>query len=78
MVRPILVGLLWGLKEDVAAEVGGRENVKLKMLERMRRKKDGDLGICFEYAVHEAMRQRNPMVLERVWPTLRWTSRSCT
>jgi len=36
VVRPILVGLLWGLKEDVAAEVGGRENVKLKMLERMR------------------------------------------
>jgi hypothetical protein len=61
-----LVGLLWGLKADVAAEVGGRENVKLKMLERLRRRKDGDLGICFEYAVHDAMRQRNPMVLERV------------
>jgi hypothetical protein len=66
VVRPILVGLLYGLKADVAAEVGGRENVKLKMLERMRRKKDGDLGICFEYAVHDAMRQRNTMVLERV------------
>jgi hypothetical protein len=28
VVRPILIGLLYGLKGDVAAEVGGRENVK--------------------------------------------------
>jgi hypothetical protein len=45
---------------------GGHENVKLKMLARLRRPGDGDCGICFEYAVHEAMRRQDPMVVERV------------
>ncbi len=66
VVRPILIGLVWGLKAEVVAEVGGRENVKLSMISRLRRPGDGDLGICFEYAVHDAVRRRDPMVLERV------------
>ena len=45
--------------------MGGREAVKLKMLERLRRSGDGDCGICFEYAVHDAMRRNDPMVLEQ-------------
>ncbi|MDQ3481027.1 MAG: hypothetical protein M3423_06820 [Actinomycetota bacterium] len=65
-VRPILRGLVLGVKGDVVAEAGGYGSMKLKMLPRLRRPKDGDVGICFEYAVHDAMRQRNPMVLERV------------
>jgi hypothetical protein len=36
------------------------------MLPRLRRPGDGDIGICFEYAVHDALNQRNPMVVERV------------
>lgn len=47
-------------------EVGGYEDVKLKMLPRLYRAGDGDCGICFEYAVHEAMNQRDPRVLERI------------
>src|SRR6266511_4391783 len=66
VVRPILMGLLWALKADVSDEVGGRENVKLKMLARLRRRGDGDCGICFEYAVHDAMRRGDAMVVERV------------
>lgn len=66
VVRPILAGLVWGLKEEVVAEVGGRENVRLFMLNRLRRQGDGDCGICFEYAVHDAMRRNDPMVVERV------------
>jgi hypothetical protein len=66
VIRPILIGLLWGLKAEVADEVGGRERVKLRMLARLRRPGDGDLGICFEYAIHDAMRRQEPMVLERV------------
>ncbi len=66
VVRPILIGLVWGLKAEVVAEVGGRESVKLSMMPRLRRPGDGDLGICFEYAVHDAVRRRDPMVLERV------------
>lgn len=66
VVRPILEGLLFALKADVVAEVGGYENVKLKMLPRLYRPGDRDCGICFEYAVHDALNQRNPVVLERV------------
>ena len=35
VVRPILVGVLYGLKVEVASEVKGYDNVKLKMLPRL-------------------------------------------
>jgi hypothetical protein len=66
VVRPILTGVLYSLKADVVAEAGGREGVKLKMLPRLRRQGDGDTGICFEYAVHDAVRHGNQAVVERV------------
>ncbi len=66
VVRPILTGLLYALKADVVAEAGGFENVKLKMLPRLYRGGSGDCGICFEYAVHEAMQNGDGRVLERV------------
>ena len=58
VVRPILSGVLYGLKADVVAEIRGYENVKLKLLPRLRRPGDGDIGICFEYAVHDAMNNK--------------------
>ncbi len=66
VVRPTLIGLLWGLKADVVAEVGGRQDVKLKMLARLQRPGDGDCGICFEYAVHDSLRRQDARVVERV------------
>jgi hypothetical protein len=66
VVRPILAGVLYGLKADVAREAGGYDNIKLKMLPRLQRPGDGDIGICFEYAVHEAMNNKDPRVLERI------------
>lgn len=66
VVRPILAGVLYGLKADVVREVGGFENVKLKMLPRLRRQGDGDIGICFEYAVHDAMNNNDQRVIERI------------
>lgn len=71
VVRPILVGLLYALKEEVVREVGGRTNLKLFMLPRLRRPGDGDIGICFEYAVHDALNKRNPLVVERVADALK-------
>ena len=50
----------------VRDEVGGYDNVKLKMLPRLYRPGDGDCGICFEYAVHDAIRHGNPLVLNRL------------
>jgi hypothetical protein len=66
VVAPILVGTLYSLKSDVVTEAGGRENLKLKMLARLRRPGDGDCGICFEYAVHDAMNRDDRSVAERI------------
>ena len=66
IVRPIMKGILYALKADIVAEVGGYENVRLKMLPRLYRAGDGDCGICFEYAVHEAMNRGDARVLERI------------
>jgi hypothetical protein len=66
VVRPILTGVLSALKADVVAEAGGHDNVKLKMLPRLYRPGDGDVGICFEYAVHEAMNNGDARVVERI------------
>jgi hypothetical protein len=71
VVRPILVGTLLSLKEQVVQEAGGHERVKLFMLARLHRPGDGDCGICFEYAVHDAVRRAEPSVLERVEDSLR-------
>ena len=40
--------------------------LKLFMLPRLRRPGDGDIGICFEYAVHDALNKKNATVVERV------------
>lgn len=66
IVRPILAGILYSLKQQVVIEAGGYKDLKLFMLPRLRRPGDGDIGICFEYAVHDAIRQKNPLILERV------------
>lgn len=66
VVRPILLSILYGLKEDVATESGGYENIKLKMLSRLYRPGDGDIGFSFEWAVHDAIRNNNHLVMERI------------
>lgn len=66
VVRPILEATLYALRRDVVVEVGGFENVKLKMLPRLYRQGDGDCGLCFEYAVHEALNRGEASVLDRV------------
>ena len=66
VVRPILEALLFGLRQDIVQEAGGYESLKLKMLPRLYLRGDGDIGLCFEYAVHQAIRDESPAVLERV------------
>lgn len=67
IVRPILLGLLLSLKKEVADQAGGYENLKLHMLGRLRVAGDGDVGICYEYAVHDAVRRAHPAVVERIY-----------
>lgn len=66
IIRPILTGLLMGIKQEVLEELGGADNVKLKMLPRAYRPGAGDIGFCFEWAIHDAVKRRDPMVLERL------------
>lgn len=72
VVQPILVGLLYSIKKEVIDFYGGYDKIPLKMLSRAYRRGDGDCGICFEYAVHDAvMNTQNPSVLERLEDALR-------
>lgn len=66
IVRPILTGLLWSLKEDIVLDTDTYEGLKLKKLPRLYRQGDGDCGICYEYAVHEAVRSSDGSVMERI------------
>lgn len=66
LMRPLLTSLLTGIKADVMAELGGINNVKLKMLPRAYRPGAGDIGFCFEWAIHDAIKRKDPMVLERL------------
>jgi hypothetical protein len=71
IVCPILTGILYSLKDQVIQEAGGHEKLKLLMLARLRRPGNGDIGICFEYAVHDAIRKSNPLIMNRIGDALR-------
>jgi hypothetical protein len=64
VVRPILEGLLYALKREVADDAGGYEAIRLRSLPRLYRQGYGDCGICFEYAVHDALKRREETVLD--------------
>ena len=66
IVRPILTALLTGIKQQVLDELGGMEAIKLFSLPRAYREGCGDVGFCFEWAVHDAVRRHEPMVMERL------------
>ena len=66
VVCPILEGVLYSLKAEIAGQLGGYESIPLSMLARNHRPGDGDTGICFEYAVHDAVRRGEPSVRERI------------
>lgn len=66
VIHPILTGLALSLKQDIVNQIGGYENMSLELFTRLYEPGDGDCGICFEYAVHEAIVNRNPDVLNRI------------
>jgi hypothetical protein len=71
VVRPILTGVLFAIRRDLVRKVGGHENVSLELLSRLYKPGDGDCGICFEYAVHDAMNRNEARVVERVEDALK-------
>lgn len=70
VVRPILTAILYGLKTDIVEQVGGHAKVTLSILPRLYRPGDGDVGICFEWAIHDAIRRADGKVLDRIQSAL--------
>lgn len=66
VVIPILQGVLFAIKQEAIQDAGGLCGVKLRQLPRLYRPGDGDCGICFEYAIHDAISNGNPLILDRI------------
>ena len=72
VVRPVINGVLHSIgKEYLDPWDGDYTRVPLKLLGRLRKEGDGDCGIAFEYAIHDAVQGRNAVVLERVADALK-------
>lgn len=71
LTRPIIAGLLHSIGEEFLVAHGGRANLRLGDLGRVRKANDGDLGVAFEYAVHDAIIGGNPVVLDRISTALK-------
>lgn len=70
VVRPILSATLYSLRQEVAVQVGGYAEIPLFMLADLRNPGDGDCGISFEYAVHDALVRGDASVTERMYDAL--------
>lgn len=71
IVIPILRGVLFAIKAEALHDAGGLEGIRLRQLPRVYRPGDGDCGISFEYAVHDAITGNNPLILDRISTALR-------
>lgn len=66
VTRPIVAALLHSVADEHLEPHGGPKQIKLKHLGRVRKANDGDLGVAFEYAVHQAVMDAEATVTERV------------
>lgn len=66
VVIPILQGVYLALKDEAITDAGGINSIRLRQLPRLYRPGDGDCGICFEYAVHDAITSQNQTILDKI------------
>lgn len=64
MMIPVLEGTLFSLATVRVSRLGGRKKVTLVDLARESREGDGDVGICFEFAVHSAIAQKSEHIYD--------------
>lgn len=69
-VAAVLTALLDSTSHEILEDHGGRGSIKLRGL-AARRVGTGDLGISFEYVIHDALKRGDAEVLERLIPVLR-------
>lgn len=66
VISPILTALAMSLKKDIVTQVGGYKKITLELFTRLFEPGDGDCGICFEYAIHDAIINKQGDVLDRI------------
>jgi len=72
VARPIIAGVLQSISNEVlTAADKERLDVPLHLLGRLRKQGDGDCGIAFEYAVHDAIMNHEPVASDRVADALK-------
>lgn len=72
VIRPVIAGVLHSIRAEMLVGANHtRESLPLKMLGRLRKQGDGDCGIAFEYAVHDAVMTQEPIASERVAEALK-------
>lgn len=62
MVVPVIEATLFALNTERIARLGGLPNWTLADLAREYREGSGDAGICFEYAIHDAIARQEPLI----------------
>jgi hypothetical protein len=60
MIIPIVEGMLYSTKQSMINALGGYEKITFEQFSRIYVEHPGDYGICFEYAVHQAIKSREP------------------
>lgn len=71
VTRPIVAAVLNSVADEQLEPHGGSKEIKLKSLGRVRKANDGDLGVAFEYAIHQAVEDQQADVIERVVDALK-------
>jgi hypothetical protein len=78
IMRPILASILQSLNAETmrpfgfAEENKSRGSLPLYMLGRLHAEGDGDVGIAFEYSIHDAVVGKRPDVMERITDALKY------
>lgn len=62
MVASILRAMLYSAHGEMVNALGGTTKITLEQLARIYQEGDGDYGICFEYALHDSIRSRQPAI----------------
>jgi hypothetical protein len=71
VTRPIINGVVQSIGGEFLEAYDDRAVIPLKMLGRLRKAHDGDIGIAFEYAIHEAVLRNDAVIVERVTDALK-------
>lgn len=71
VTRPIINSVVQSIATEYLTPFESRADVPLNMLGKLRGIGDGDIGVAFEYAIHEAVQRTDPVIVERISAALR-------